>query len=100
VTDAGLRCSECGEPFVKDGPCPKCGLTSRLTARSPMPVEFVSTVEAQATLLMEVIRSYPRELMRLARRLIDEHDEYNLASRLSWPIWLARSRPSGRYRKH
>ena len=76
MTDAGLRCSECGEPFVKDGPCPKCGLTSRLTAQSPMSVEFLSTVEAQATLPMEVIRSYPRELMRLARRLIDEHDEY------------------------
>jgi uncharacterized protein YijF (DUF1287 family) len=83
VTDAsraGIRCGRCAEPLTADGPCPKCGSTSRtFTAQSSSPTEALLAAEAQATAPMEVIRSYPRELMQLARRLIDERKEHQFS---------------------
>jgi hypothetical protein len=76
-------CGECGEKIeeprggdpVQRKPCPRCGSTSRAfrveSFAATAQVEVLSGVHAQATVQTEVT-TYPRTLLAIAHRLIDE----------------------------
>jgi hypothetical protein len=73
--DDGIACGKCGEPIIGElsggdpqqrKPCPKCGSTSRQFA-----VRVQVTATTSATVQAQVI-TYPRTLLDVARRLIDQ----------------------------
>ncbi len=79
-------CGECGEKIeeprggdpVQRKPCPRCGSTSRrVKSLTTVQIEAVSGVHAQATVQTEVT-TYPRTLLTVAPRLIDE-GQFSLA---------------------
>jgi hypothetical protein len=79
----GSICGQCGEPIgeprntdvAQRKPCPKCGSLLRIfpiTVVLQGQVETLTTVSATATGQIEIVASYPRILLDLARSLIDE----------------------------
>jgi hypothetical protein len=77
----GSICGQCGERIAEPRnidaaqrkPCPRCGsLTRRIVAEQRFQVEILGAVTATATAQIEIIPSYPRVLLNLARSLIDQ----------------------------
>ncbi|HXW48600.1 MAG TPA: hypothetical protein VEK31_04070 [Xanthobacteraceae bacterium] len=73
-------CRKCGELIAGEAPdaklpCPNCGSTSRAYSMKPDAVLFsLSGLEVDAT-----VTTYPQKLLGLARKFIDEVEEFALA---------------------
>jgi hypothetical protein len=73
-------CGKCGEPIIGEAPdaklpCPNCGSTSRAYRMEPATAFLsLSSLAVDAT-----VTTYPQRLLRLARKLIDEIEEFALA---------------------
>jgi hypothetical protein len=82
-------CGQCGEPIAEPRkreeaqpkPCPKCGSrTRRIEVHHRSPLEFSRSVVSSSTVQIEIVESYPKLLLNLARSLLEQGEgRYSIA---------------------